>query len=75
MCLAPKMPPPPEPPPSPPESVFQGKQPTTIKTLSTRETLRQASKGPAGLTIPLGTGGATSSSANTSMSNLSIGGR
>ena len=75
MCLSPKMPPPPEPPAPPPESALQGKQPTTVKTLSSRETLRQASKGPAGLTIPLGTGGAGSAPATTSMANLSIGGR
>ena len=75
MCLSPTLPKPPEPTPPPPESAIQGKQPTTIKTPSTRETLRQASKGPAGLTIPLGTGGVTSASPNTSMSNLSIGGR
>jgi hypothetical protein len=69
------MPAPPEPIPPPPESAIQGKQPTAVKALSSRETLRQASRGPAGLTIPLGTGGATSASSNTSMANLSIGGR
>jgi hypothetical protein len=67
------MPKPPEPVPPPPESVLQGKQPTTVKTQSTRETMRQASKGPAGLTIPLGTGGSTSAPTTTSMANLSIG--
>jgi hypothetical protein len=70
MCLAPKMPPPPEAPPPPPESVIApGAQPTTVKTASKRETMQKASKGPAGLTIPLSTGGATPS-----MSNLRIGG-
>ena len=75
MCLAPKMPAPPEPTPPPPESAIQGKLPTTVKTQSTRETLRQASKGPSGLTIPLSTGAVSSAPPTTSMANLSIGGR
>lgn len=71
MCLAPKMPKPPEPPPPPPESVIApGAQPTTIKTISKRASMKQASQGPSGLTIPLSTGGAMPS-----LSNLRIGGR
>ena len=72
MCLAPKMPPPPEAPAPPPQAVIpEGAKPTTIKQpMSQRASLRQASKGPAGLTIPLSTGGM-----NTSTSNLSIGGK
>jgi hypothetical protein len=69
------MPKAPEPTPPPPESAIQGKLPTTVKTQSTRETMRQASKGPAGLTIPLSTGTAGSAPQTTSMANLSIGGR
>jgi hypothetical protein len=59
MCLAPNMPKPPAPPPPAPEPVIApGTQPTTIKTISKRATLKQASQGPSGLTIPLSTGGA-----------------
>jgi hypothetical protein len=75
MCLSPNMPKAPEPTPPPPESVIQGKLPTTVKAQSTRETMRQASKGPAGLTIPLSTGTVGSAPQTTSMANLSIGGR
>jgi hypothetical protein len=67
MCLAPKMPPPPEPPAPPPESALQGKQPTTVKAPSSRETLRQASKGAAALTIPLSTGGMSAGAPNLSI--------
>lgn len=69
MCLAPKMPAPPEPPAPAPAPVITSTEPTTVKpTRSKRESLQQASRGPSGLTIPLSTGGATSS-----MTNLSIG--
>ena len=69
MCLAPKMPAPPEPPAPAPAPVITSTEPTTVKpTKSKRESLQQASRGPSGLTIPLSTGGATSS-----MTNLSIG--
>jgi hypothetical protein len=69
MCLAPKMPAPPEPPAPAPAPVITSTEPTTVKpTRSKRESLQQATRGPSGLTIPLSTGGATSS-----MTNLSIG--
>lgn len=73
MCLAPKIPPPPEPPPPPPESTMgPGTKPTTIRpTVTARQSLKQAGKGTAGLTIPLSTGSATPSM---SSSNLKIGG-
>ena len=71
MCLSPKMPPPPEPPPPPPAPVITGTQPTTIKTMSKRGSMRQASQGTSSLNIPLGGSGGGASS--TSMSNLSIG--
>ena len=74
MCLSPKMPAPPEPTPPPPESAIQGKLPTTVKQpMSQRASLRQASKGPAGLTIPINTGVAGSAPQTTSMANLTIG--
>jgi hypothetical protein len=70
MCLAPKMPAAPEaptPPPSAPIPVGDTK-PTTIKRpMSQRASLRQASQGPAGLTIPLSTGGMNASTANLSI--------
>jgi hypothetical protein len=70
------MPAPPAPPPPPPESAIQGKLPTTVKPpMSQRESMRQASKGPSGLTIPLSTGAGGSAPPTTSMANLSIGGR
>jgi hypothetical protein len=63
------MPAPPEPPAPAPAPVITSTEPTTVKpTRSKRESLQQASRGPSGLTIPLSTGGATSS-----MTNLSIG--
>ena len=72
MCLSPKMPPPPEPPAPPPTPVTTGTQPTTVRpTMSKRASLRQASQGPSGLTIPLG--GSGGGAAPTSMTNLSIG--
>lgn len=76
MCLSPKMPPPPEPPPPPPAPVITGgTQPTTVKpTMSKRASLRQASKGPSSLTIPLGgSSGGAGGASSTSLSNLSIG--
>lgn len=70
MCLAPTMPKPPAPPPPPPEPVIApGTEPTAIKTISKRASLRQASQGTGNLTIPLSTGGTMPS-----MSNLRIGG-
>ena len=71
MCLAPKMPKPPEPPPPPPEPIIKDAQPTVVKTMSKRASLRQASQGPSGLTIPLG--GVGGGGSNTSLSNLRIG--
>ena len=63
------MPAPPEPPAPAPAPVITSTEPTMVKpTKSKRESLQQASRGPSGLTIPLSTGGATSS-----MTNLSIG--
>jgi hypothetical protein len=63
------MPAPPEPPAPAPAPVITSTEPTTVKpTRSKRESLQQATRGPSGLTIPLSTGGATSS-----MTNLSIG--
>jgi hypothetical protein len=41
--------------------------------MSQRASLRQASKGPAGLTIPINTGVAGSAPQTTSMANLTIG--
>jgi hypothetical protein len=66
------MPPAPEAPAPPPQPVMpEGTKPTTIKQpMSQRASLRQASKGPAALTIPLSTGGMT-----TPTTNLSIGGK
>jgi hypothetical protein len=74
MCLAPKIPPPPEPPPPPPATVTSN-QPTTVKPIkSRRAALQQATQGPAGLTIPLNTGGGAGGSMPTgSMTNLNIG--
>ena len=74
MCLAPKMPKPPEPPPPPPAPVITGTQPTTVKPLSKRATMQQASRGPSSLSIPLGGSvGGAGGSTSTSLSNLSIG--
>ena len=68
------MPPPPESPSPAPAPVVTGNQPTTVKTMSKRASMQQASRGPSSLSIPLGGtssgGGGTSS---TSLSNLSIG--
>jgi hypothetical protein len=70
MCLSPKIPPPPEPPPPPPQSVIPpGTQPTTVKASSKRSSMQQASKGTAGLTIPLSTGGPAPSASNLSIGN------
>jgi hypothetical protein len=73
MCLAPKMPAPPEapaPPPQAPIPVTEGTKPATIKQpMSQRASLRQASKGPSALTIPLSTGGMTTSTTNLSIGN------
>ena len=72
MCLAPKMPPPPEmlaPPPAAPIPVTpEGAKPTTVKPSKTkRESLQQASKGTAALTIPLSTGGMSAGAPNLSI--------
>jgi hypothetical protein len=76
MCLAPKMPKPPEPVPPPPEMVNTSKVPLTIKAgMTSRAAMRQASQGPAGLTIPLNAGVGSGSAPTTSMANLSIGGK
>lgn len=71
MCLAPKMPPPPEAPASPPVSAIEGKTPTTVKPSTTkRESMQQASKGAAALTIPLSTGGMSTGAPNLSIGSL-----
>ena len=65
------MPKPPEPPAPAPAPVITSTEPTTVKpTKSKRQSLQQASQGPAGLTIPLSTGGG---GAAASMTKLSIG--
>lgn len=63
----PKMP---EPTPPPPAPILSG-QPTTVKPLTSRRgAMRQATRGPAGLTIPR-----PDVSSGTSLTNLSIGPR
>ena len=75
MCLAPKAPPAapeaPAPPPQAPIPVTpETAKPTTVKQQVTqRNALRQASKGPARLTIPLSTGGVESRPTNLSIGN------
>lgn len=73
MCLAPKMPKPPEPPPPAP-TMITSDQPTTVKPIkSRRASIQQATRGPAGLTIPLNTGAGVGGGMPSSMTNLSIG--
>ena len=74
MCLAPKMPKAPEAPAPPPQAAFsatpEGTKPTTVKPSKTkRESLQQASKGTAALTIPLSTGGMATGAPNLSIGN------
>jgi hypothetical protein len=74
MCLAPKMPKAPEAPAPPPQAPYAAPEtakPVTVKPSKTkRESMQQASKGTAALTIPLSTGGMSAAAPN-----LTIGGQ
>jgi hypothetical protein len=62
------MPAPPEPPAPAPAPVITSTQPQTVETsVSKRKALRQSSKGPSSLSIPLSTGSMPGSSTNLSI--------